>query len=82
LRKRRSPSNNATAQSSETWLYYANQKGATHAFCERIAQRRARLPRLRALDRYNAPHPQQRRGIGYQSDRYIDAGVVDDALIA
>jgi hypothetical protein len=58
------------------------KKGATHAFCERIAQRRARLPRLRAFDRYNAPHPQQRRGIGYQSDRYIDAGVVDDALIA
>jgi hypothetical protein len=37
---------------------------------------------LRAFDRYNAPHPQQRRGIGYQSDRYIDAGVVDDTLIA
>lgn len=63
-------------------LYYANQNSATHAFRERIAQHRARLPRLQVIDHYNAPLPEDCLGIDYQSDRYIDAGVVDDALIA
>ena len=37
---------------------------------------------VRLIDHYNAPLPGDRLGIDYQSDRYIDAGVVDDALIA
>jgi ferredoxin-NADP reductase len=64
------------------WLYCANQNSATHAFRERIAQHRARLPQLRVVDHYNAPLAKDRQGIDYQSDRHIDASVVDDALIA
>ena len=70
------------AQGPVIWLYYANQNGTTHAFRERIAQLRARLPQLRVVDHYNAAQPQERMGIDYQSDRFIDASVVDDALIA
>jgi ferredoxin-NADP reductase len=69
-------------QGPAIWLYYANQNSTTHAFRERIAQHRARLPQLRVVDHYNAPRPQERPGIDYQSNRYIDASVVDDALIA
>lgn len=63
------------------WLYYANQNSATHAFRERIAEHRARLPALHVIDHYNAPLPQDRQGIDYQSSRFIDASVVDDVLI-
>jgi anaerobic selenocysteine-containing dehydrogenase/ferredoxin-NADP reductase len=70
------------ADGPEIWLYYANQNTATHAFRERIAQHRARLPMLRVIDHYNAPLPHDRPGIDYHSSRYIDASVVDDTLIA
>jgi len=63
-------------------LCYANRNGATHAFRERIAQHCARLPQLRVVDHYSAPRPKDRQGIDYQSDRYVDASIVDDALIA
>ncbi|MDQ0074525.1 anaerobic selenocysteine-containing dehydrogenase/ferredoxin-NADP reductase [Variovorax boronicumulans] len=70
------------AQEPAIWLYYANLNSRTHAFRARIAQHRARLPHLRVIDHYNAPLPEDRPGLDYQSNAYIDASVVDDALIA
>jgi anaerobic selenocysteine-containing dehydrogenase/ferredoxin-NADP reductase len=64
------------------WLYYANQNSATHAFRDRIAMHQARLPHLRVVNHYSAPLPPDRAGVDFQSQRLIDAGVVDDQLIA
>ena len=70
------------AEGPAIWLYYANLNHKTHAFRERLAQHRARLPQLHVVDHYNAPLPEDRFGIDYQSSAYVDANVVDDTLIA
>lgn len=70
------------ADGPDIWLYYANQNSGTHAFRERIAHHRARLPRLHVYDYYAAPLPGDREGVDFTAKRYVDASVVDEALIA
>ena len=69
------------SESPEIWLYYSNQNSRTHAFRERISHHRARLPNLRVFDFYTAPLPTDHEGIDFFAKRYIDASVVDQALI-
>jgi anaerobic selenocysteine-containing dehydrogenase/ferredoxin-NADP reductase len=70
------------AEGPAIWLYYANLHSGTHAFRERIARHRARLPQLHVFNHYNEPLPEDRLGTDYESRAYIDASVVDETLIA
>lgn len=69
------------ADQPEIWLYYANRNGATHAFRERIAWHAGRLPGLRIVNHYSAPRPHEMHGIDFESQRRLDASVVDEALV-
>ncbi|WP_414449976.1 molybdopterin-dependent oxidoreductase [Burkholderia sp. 22PA0099] len=66
----------------EVWLFYANRHGAAHAFRQRIDALREALPTLRVIDCYAHPRPViDIAGLDYQRTGYLDAGVVDAALI-
>lgn len=60
----------------EVWLHYANRDGRHHAYAERLAELRARLPRLTIVDYYAHPLP----GDGV-SARRLDAACVDESLL-
>lgn len=66
----------------EVWLHYANRNSAAHAFRARLAALRARLPRLRVIDYYDAPLPTDAPGREFDHARRVDADVIDDTLIA
>ncbi|QEI09090.1 molybdopterin-dependent oxidoreductase [Pigmentiphaga aceris] len=66
----------------EMWLYYANLNSRSHAFRQRIAEHRKRLPGLKVLDVYASPLDTDVAGVDYASTGFITADVVSDALIA
>ncbi|OWT67359.1 MULTISPECIES: molybdopterin-dependent oxidoreductase [unclassified Achromobacter] len=66
----------ASRELPEVWLHYANRNGRHHAYAERLAELRARLPRLTIVDYYAHPLPEDGRGA-----RRLDAACVDDSLL-
>ncbi|RDV00895.1 molybdopterin-dependent oxidoreductase [Trinickia dinghuensis] len=68
------------AQAPESWLFYANQNSATHAFRKRIAHWQRRLPMLTVVNCYNQPRNEV-PGRDFELQGYLSADVVDEALI-
>ncbi|NPC56910.1 molybdopterin-dependent oxidoreductase [Caenimonas soli] len=68
-------------ETPELMLYYANQNGRLHAFRQRITELAGRLPRLRVVNHYSAPLPQDRLGLDYDSAELIAADAIDRLLI-
>lgn len=63
-------------------LYYANLNSDTHAFRERIALHRHRLPNLKVYNHYDRALPTDRLGEDYHSASQISAAVIGDDMIA
>ncbi|WEJ08701.1 flavin reductase family protein [Sinorhizobium prairiense] len=66
---------------TEIWLFYGNLNSRTHAFRNRIAEHRQRLPGLRVRDHYDAPLPDDEQGRDYSSSTWVSAEVVPNDVI-
>jgi ferredoxin-NADP reductase len=66
----------------EIRLYYANLNGRTHAFRERIAEHRRRLPGLKVFNFYADPLEADLAAADYAGTGFITADVVGDDLVA
>lgn len=66
---------------TEIWLFYGNLGSRTHAFRDRIADHRKRLPGLQVFDHYDAPLPEDVEGRDFTSRKRVSAEVVPDSLI-
>lgn len=72
----------AISQRPETWLFYANRHGASHAFRRRIQALREAWPGLHVVDCYAHPRTgEDMPGRDYDRAGYLDASIVDDDLI-
>lgn len=67
---------------TEIWLFYGNLSSRTHAFRDRLAEHRQRLPGLKVFDHYNSPLPEDVEGRHFTSRARISADVVSDDMIA
>lgn len=65
----------------EVWLHYSNRNSLSHAFAQRIAELKSRLPRLTVVNYYNDPLATDVKGIDYDFDTLVSAAVVPDSLI-
>jgi anaerobic selenocysteine-containing dehydrogenase/ferredoxin-NADP reductase len=63
-------------------LFYANRNGRTHAFKDRIAAHRRRLPSLKVVNHYRRPLPDDVPGRDYDSTADITADLISPALLA
>lgn len=64
----------------ETWLFYANVSSSTHAFRQRLAELRKRLPSLHVTNCYNNPG-EETIGRDFDIQGYLSADVVPHDLI-
>jgi anaerobic selenocysteine-containing dehydrogenase/ferredoxin-NADP reductase len=69
------------AEAPEVVLIYANPNGASHAFRERIAELKERLPRLSVIDVYSAPLPHEMPGRDFDVAGIVGEAVVDQSWI-
>lgn len=69
------------ASMPEIRLYYANQNSETHAFRRRIIELAELMPLLHVINHYNAPLPQDKLRIDFDSTELISAGAIDPSLI-
>lgn len=61
-------------------LFYGNRNSRSHAFRKRLQELGA-FRRIRVVNFYSRPLPEERPGTDYDAAGRIDAGVVDEALI-